>query len=181
MGAATLSAVSEAELLARAREGDHRAFADLLRRHDTGLRALAFRMVRDATLMDDALQEAYVKAYRALPAFRGEAGIGTWLYRIVHNSCVDVMRRTREHVPLDPDRAPPAPSVEPRVVAQVDVASALDGLSMEHRSVLVLVDALGFDYGDAAAVLNVPIGTVRSRLARARRAMRRRLERQDQL
>jgi RNA polymerase sigma-70 factor (ECF subfamily) len=171
-----VNAASETELLARAREGDHRAFADLLRRHDSGVRALAFRIVRDATLMDDALQEAYVKAYRALPEFRGEAGFGTWLYRIVHNSCIDVLRRTKDFVPLQPELASPGPSPEPSVVARIDVGRALDALSVEHRSVLVLVDALGFDYGDAAEVLDVPIGTVRSRLARARRAMRRRLE-----
>jgi RNA polymerase sigma-70 factor (ECF subfamily) len=176
MGIALVSAVSETELLARARQGDHRAFADLLRRHDAGLRALAFRIVRDATLMDDALQEAYVKAYRALPGFRGDAGFGTWLYRIVHNSCIDLMRRTRDHMPLNPELAVAGPPLEPGVIAGVDVANALDALSVEHRSVLVLVDALGFDYGDAAEVLDVPIGTVRSRLARARRAMRRRLE-----
>ena len=171
-----MSATSEAELLARAREGDHRAFADLLRRHDPGLRALAFRIVRDATLMDDPLQEAYVKAYRALPRFRGESGFGTWLYRIVHNSCIDLLRRTRDEAPLTPELAVAGPSVEAGVIAGVDVGNALDALSVEHRSVLVLVDALGFDYGDAAEVLSVPIGTVRSRLARARRAMRRRLE-----
>ena len=174
-----MSATGEAELLARARVGDHRAFADLLRRHDAGARALAFRMVRDATLMDDALQEAYVKAYRALPSFRGEAGFGTWLYRIVHNSCIDLMRRTKDYVPLHPELAPAGPSPESGVVAGLDVANALDALSMDHRSVLVLVDALGFDYGDAAEVLDVPVGTVRSRLARARRSMRRQLEQED--
>lgn len=168
-----MSAASESELLARARDGDHRAFADLLRRHDRGLRALAFRMVRDATLMDDALQEAYVKAYRALPTFRGDAGFGTWIYRIVYNSCIDLMRRTRQHSTLHPEMAPAGPPLEPAAIAGIDVANALNGLSIEHRTVLVLVDALGFDYGDAAEVLGVPIGTVRSRLARARRAMRR--------
>ncbi len=174
-----MSATSEAALLARARQGDHRAFADLLRRHDPGLRALAFRMVRDATLMDDALQEAYVKAYRALPGFRGDAGFGTWLYRIVHNACIDAMRRTRDHAELHPEVAMAGPSPEASVVAEIDVGRALDALSLDHRAVLVLVDALGFDYGDAAEVLEVPVGTVRSRLARARRAMRRQLERGD--
>lgn len=174
-----MSAASETELLARARQGDHRAFADLLRQHDPGLRALAFRMVRDATLMDDALQEAYVKAYRALPEFRGEAGFGTWIYRIVHNACIDLMRRTREHAPLSAELAVAGPSPESRVMAEIDVGKALDALSLDHRAVLVLVDALGFDYGDAAAVLDVPVGTIRSRLARARRAMRRQLERGD--
>ncbi len=171
-----MTATSEAELLGRARRGDHRAFADLLRRYDEGLRALAYRILRDATLMDDALQEAYVKAYRALPRFRGESGIGTWLYRIVHNACIDLLRRTRDVVPLGPNVVLATPGVDRSVIARLDVARALDQLSVEHRSVLVLVDALGFDYQDASEVLGVPIGTVRSRLARARHAMRRRLD-----
>lgn len=175
-----MTAFSEAELLERARQGDHRAFAELLQRHDAGLRALAYRLMGDRTLMDDALQEAYVKAYKALPRFRGEAGFGTWLYRIVYNTSIDMLRRTREVVPLTPSIVVAGPSVEGSVVARLDVSAALRSLSAEHRSVLVLVDALGFDYGDAAEVLEIPIGTVRSRLARARRAMRRRLGESDQ-
>jgi RNA polymerase sigma-70 factor (ECF subfamily) len=174
-----VTAISEAELLDRARQGDHRAFADLLHRHDAGLRALAYRLTGDRTLMDDALQEAYVKAYKALPRFRGESGIGTWLYRIVYNSCIDLLRRTKEVLPLTPGTVVVGPSVEAGVVARLDVGAALQSLSAEHRSVLVLVDALGFDYGDAAEVLDVPVGTVRSRLARARIAMRRRLGESD--
>lgn len=123
--------------------------------------------------MDDALQEAYVKAYRALPQFRGESGFGTWLYRIVHNACVDLLRRSKDTVPLTPGITVAGPSMDTAATTRVDVAAALRELSTEHRAVLVLVDALGFDYNDAASVLDVPIGTVRSRLARARRAMRR--------
>lgn len=176
MGVGTLTSTSEPELLDKARRGDPRAFADLLRRYDSGMRALAYRILGDATLMDDALQEAYVKAYRALPRFRGESGVGTWLYRIAHNACIDLLRRRREALPLDTEAAVLGPPMEQRVVARLDVESALAQLSIDHRSVLVLVDALGFDYQDAADVLGVPVGTVRSRLARARRAMRRRFD-----
>lgn len=172
MGIAAVAALNESELLAKARSGDHRAFADLLRMYDARLRGLAYRMLGDATLMDDALQEAYVKAYRALPRFRGESGFGTWLFRIVHNACIDLLRRTREVVPLDPALVVAGPGADQGVVLRLDLEEALGRLSVDHRSVIVLVDALGFDYADASAVLGVPIGTVRSRLARARRAMR---------
>ncbi len=175
MGVGTLTSTSEPELLERARRGDHRAFADLLRRYDSGMRALAYRILGDATLMDDALQEAYVKAFRALPRFRGESAVGTWLYRIAHNASIDLLRRRRETVPLPEEGPAVGQALEAGVIARLDVEAALADMSVDHRSVLVLVDALGFDYGDAAQVLGVPIGTIRSRLARARRAMRRRL------
>src|SRR5262245_6653697 len=73
--------------LAQARRGDERAFAAFVRHYDAGLRALAWRLLGDRALMDDALQETYVKAYRALPRFLGEAGPGTWLYRIAYRAC----------------------------------------------------------------------------------------------
>jgi RNA polymerase sigma-70 factor (ECF subfamily) len=171
-----MTASSDAELLDRARRGDHRAFADLLRRHDARLRALAYRLLGDATLMDDALQEAYVKAYTSLARFRGDARFGTWLYRIVHNTCIDMLRRTRDVVPLTPGMAMAGPAEDAGVVARLDLEAALGTLSVDHRSVIVLVDAVGLDYGEAAEVLEVPIGTVRSRLARARRALRRKLD-----
>jgi RNA polymerase sigma-70 factor (ECF subfamily) len=176
MGVGTLTSTNEPELLEKARRGDHRAFADLLRLHDPGMRALAYRLLGDVVVMDDALQEAYVKAYRALPRFRGESSVGTWLYRIVHNACIDLLRRQREEEPLF-DGAPVdvVPALDGTVATSLDVGEALATMSLDHRSVLVLVDALGFDYGDAAEVLNVPVGTIRSRLARARRAMRRQL------
>jgi len=172
MGVGTLTSTNEPELLERARRGDHRAFADLLRLHDSGMRALAYRLLGDVTLMDDALQEAYVKAYRALPRFRGDSSVGTWLYRIAHNACIDLLRRQREAEPLLDSEPDVAPALDGRVATRLDVGQALAALSLDHRSVLVLVDALGFDYRDAADVLNVPVGTIRSRLARARRAMR---------
>src|SRR5581483_12313008 len=87
--------------LARVRRGDQQAFAALVRHYDPGLRALAFRLLGDRTRMDDALQETYVKAYRALPGFRGESSPGTWLYRIAYNACLDELKRTRAVVDLE--------------------------------------------------------------------------------
>lgn len=175
MGVGTLTSSNEPELLEKARRGDHRAFADLLRLHDSGMRALAYRLLGDVILMDDALQEAYVKAYRALPRFRAESSVGTWLYRIVHNACIDLLRRQQQAEPLFEGATDVVPALDGTVATRLDVEEALSRMSIDHRSVLVLVDALGFDYGDAAEVLDVPVGTIRSRLARARRAMRRQL------
>jgi RNA polymerase sigma-70 factor, ECF subfamily len=160
--------------VARARSGDERAFAALVRHYDDGLRTLAFRLLGDRARMDDALQEAYVKAYRALPQFRGDASLGTWLYRITYNACIDELKRTSAVVDLE--------SVRDRVQTDVDpvdalsirqtLAHALAGLPPEDRAAVLLVDADGFDYRDAAQVLGIPEGTVASRLNRARAALR---------
>ena len=126
--------------------------------------------------MDDVLQDAYVKAFRALGSFRGDAGVGTWLYRITYNACIDHLRRTRRvgQLPLDGllERASPEPDPSERAVAQTDLANALAALSPEQRAVVILVDAEGFDHAAAARVLGVAEGTVHSRLFRAHAALR---------
>jgi RNA polymerase sigma-70 factor (ECF subfamily) len=164
-------------ILDRARRGDERAFEAVVRHYDEGLRALAFRLLGDRASMDDALQEAYVKAYRALPRFRGDSSPGTWLYRIAYNACLDELRRRRRVVALDSVREAADRRAGPADAAAVrgGLAAALAGLPPEDRAAVLLVDAAGFDYRDAAAVLAVPEGTVASRLHRARRALRRAL------
>jgi RNA polymerase sigma-70 factor (ECF subfamily) len=165
-------------ILRRARRGDGRAFAQLVRHYDDGLRALAYRLTGDRARMDDALQEAYVNAFRALPGFRGESEVGTWLYRIAYNACLDELRRTRTVVPLDSvrERADPSPATDERVAARGDLGAALAALPPEERAAVVLVDAQGFDYRSAAEILGIPEGTVASRLNRARAALRRHLD-----
>jgi RNA polymerase sigma-70 factor (ECF subfamily) len=83
-----------------AKRGDQHAFALLVKHYDPGLRALAYRLLGDPDRMDDALQEAYVKAFRGLSSFRGESSLGTWLYRIVYNACLDELKRDRRLVRL---------------------------------------------------------------------------------
>jgi RNA polymerase sigma-70 factor (ECF subfamily) len=157
---------------------DPAAFVDLVRRHDRSLRALAWRLLGDRDRMDDVLQEAYVKAFRALPTFRGDADAapGTWLYRITYNACMDELRRQRRGVllPLDDaiGRPDPAGDVGDRVVRSRRLAEAIDGLPPDHRAAVLLVDGEGFDYASAAGVLGIPEGTVRSRLSRARARLR---------
>ena len=90
-------------VLERARDGDHDAFAAVVRLYDRRLRGIAFRVLGDRERMDDALQEAYLRAFRALPRFRGDARVSTWLFRITYNACLDELARARKttHVPLD--------------------------------------------------------------------------------
>jgi RNA polymerase sigma-70 factor (ECF subfamily) len=177
----TLSATGDGReigttILDRARRGDQEAFAAVIRHYDSGLRALAYRLLGDRDRMDDALQEAYVKAFRALPRFRGESRLGTWLYRIAYNACIDELERSRRVVqlPLDGVAERPQPGADPGEVAALrgDLVQALAVLPVEERAAVLLVDAQGFDYRDAGRVLGVPEGTVASRLSRARAALR---------
>lgn len=168
----------EAELVAAARSGDSAAFRAIVVRFDSGLRGLAYRMLRDRHRMDDVLQEAYIKAFRALPGFDGRSRLGTWLYRITYNACVDELRRLghQEWVELDDCNAREVgPDPSDRVTDRVLVEEALSRLPPGYQAVLVLIDGHGFDYAAAAEVLGIAGGTVASRLHRARQAMLRTL------
>ena len=172
------AAVVAPDVLELAREGDHRAFATLVRAYDRGLRALAFRLLGDRERMDDALQEGYVRAFRALPGFRGDAAFATWLYRIVYRACLEELERARKHraVPLDAVPEPRDPvGVAETVALRIRLGDALAELHPEERAAVLLVDAQGFDYRSAAEILGVPEGTVAPRLNRARAALRRTL------
>lgn len=165
-------------VLARAKAGDPQAFTEVVRHYDHRLRALAYRLLGDRAAMDDALQEAYVKAYRALPGFREDAGLGTWLYQITYRACVDVQRREGRHetAPLhaaDPgDGRPGGHDPAATAAARTDLQRALAALPVDQRAAVLLVDAEGLDYDAAASVLGVAPGTIASRLSRARPALR---------
>lgn len=165
------------EVVRRAREGDDASFLALVRHYDGGLRSLAFRLLGDRDRMDDALQEAYVKAFRALPSFRGGARLGTWLYRIAYNACLDELERGRRVVPLplaDAESAPdPRLATDARIEGHIVLGEALRALPLADRAVVLLVDAHGFTYDETAEILGIPAGTVGSRLNRARAALRR--------
>lgn len=168
---------AEQQLIDRARRGEAAAFEALIAPHDRTLRRLAFRLLGDRSGMDDALQEAYVKAYRSLPAFAGDAAFGTWLYRIVANACHDELRRgaRRGRVgALEQERDQPdgAPGPERAATARRDLEAALATLPPELTAVVLLVDAEGLSYDEAGRVLDVPAGTIASRLNRARSALR---------
>lgn len=153
-------------------------FTGLIRRHDARLRGLAFRLLGDRDRMDDVLQEAYISAYRSIGRFAGDADVGTWLYRIVYNACIDDLRRAQRR-PADPlgerDLVARAMPVEDRFSERSRLAAAFDGLSEEQRAVVWLVDVEGFDYAAAGEVLGVAPGTIGSRLSRAHLLLRQHL------
>jgi RNA polymerase sigma-70 factor (ECF subfamily) len=165
-----------------ARGGDCEAFLEVLDSHDRMLRSLAFRMLGDRDQMDDVLQEVALKAFAALPKFRGDASLSTWLYRITYTTCLNHLRTGGRTVPLpDPEDTDP-PGFSSRlasgdtadvVIRHIELAAALASLSPEQRAVVALVLEEGLDHHTAAKVLDVPMGTVASRLAAARAALRR--------
>jgi RNA polymerase sigma-70 factor (ECF subfamily) len=170
------SAGQESTLVDRARRGDRDAFAMLVKVYDRGLRALAFRLLGDREDMEDVLQEAYIKAFRGLPRFRGRASVGTWLYRLTYNACLDELKRPRRsrEIPLIDAAEWSSEKVDP--TAEVDsrglIAAALASLPVEQRAAVLLVDGEGFSYDDAAEVLGVSIAALGSRLNRARPLLR---------
>ncbi len=157
--------------LDRAREGDVDSFLRLVQPYDRELRAFAYRMLGDRNLMDDVLQEVYLSAFRSIRRFRAEASLRTWLYRIARNRCIDLIRARRIHEDID-DHPVVEGSFDSAVAGRLDLERALSRLTPEHREILMIVDASGFDYQTAAEVLGIRIGTVRSRLARARENLR---------
>lgn len=173
---------SPSDLVSLARAGDVAAFESLVRIHDDRMRALAHRMLGSRHAMDDALQEAYVRAFRAIGGFRGDARFSTWLHRIVVTTCIDHARRQqrRREDELADDHTPVAggwndPAGE-GAARRLDLRVALGRLDPDQRAALLLVDGDGMSYEAAGAVLGVPAGTVSSRLTRARAAMRTMLE-----
>ncbi|POM26254.1 ECF RNA polymerase sigma factor SigM [Actinomadura rubteroloni] len=178
MGAMSVTALAEVpdkELLARHAEGEPHAFAELVRRHRDRMWAVAVRTLGDPEEAADALQDACLSAFRAAGRFRGDAAVTTWLHRIVVNACLDRIRRrsVRPATPMGDDAtfdavAPKLPDPTDAHGVSLDVQEALASLPFEQRAALVLVDMMGYSVDDAAAVLEVPPGTIKSRCARGR-------------
>ncbi len=165
---------TDAELLAAHTQGDPDAFTELVRRHRDRLWAVALRTLGDREEAADALQDALVSAFRRADTFRGDSAVTTWLHRIVVNAALDRVRR-RTARPADPlpdsdHEVPHARTPDPAEYAatRTDVAAALARLPVEQRAALVLVDMQGYSVDDAAAILGVAPGTVKSRAARGR-------------
>jgi RNA polymerase sigma-70 factor (ECF subfamily) len=163
---------SDGVLLARHAAGDPEAFGEVVRRHRDRLWAVALRTSGDPEEAADALQDALISAFRAArgSAYRGDAQVSTWLHRIVVNACLDRIRRARSRpaVPLLPDADPPGPDPYAARDDALVVQAALARLPVEQRAALVLVDLEGWSVEDAARVLSVAPGTVKSRCARGR-------------
>lgn len=170
-----VSGADDDAVLARAAAGgDRRALELLLERHADRIHRLCARVVRDPTDTLDAAQEAMIAVARGIDRFDGRSAFTTWLYRVATNAAIEeTRRRGRRPLPTDESLDVPAPSLGPESAAasRIDVEHALRQVPEEFRAALVLRDMEELDYAEIASVLDVPMGTVRSRIARGRRAM----------
>jgi RNA polymerase sigma-70 factor (ECF subfamily) len=168
---------TDAELLQAHVAGDPDAFALLVGRHQDRLWAIALRTMRNPEDAADALQDAYISAFRRAGSYRGEALVTTWLHRVVVNACLDRIRATKvrsaDPLPEDPDRraslgATEQPDPLERQERRSTVGAALAQLNPDQRAALVLVDMEGYSVEEAAAMLGCAPGTIKSRCSRGR-------------
>jgi RNA polymerase sigma-70 factor (ECF subfamily) len=167
-------AADDRDLLAAHCAGHPEAFAELFRRHRDRMWAVAMRTTGDREMAADAVQEAFLSAFRRADSFRGDAQVTTWLHRIVVNACLDRLRRVRATTDLDD--VPQAVLADRRdgphaVEVGLAVREALRTLPEGQAAALVLVDMHGLSVTEAAAVLSVAEGTIKSRCSRARAAL----------
>jgi len=157
--------------LRRAREGDLNAFEDLVRIYQVEVWRFAYRFTNDRALAEDVAQETFLRAFRFLRSYRGDSRFGSWLFRIARNCAVDAIRRrggVAEHEPTEM----PVPSV---AESRIELDAALAALGRRHREPFLLIEVFGLSYEEASEVLGVRVGTLKSRMHRARQAMMRAL------
>ena len=179
------------QLVERAQRGDKRAFELLVDKYQRRLGRLLSRFIRDPSEVEDVMQEAFIKAYRALPGFRGDSAFYTWLYRIGINTAKNYLaamgRRAPTSTDVEADEAEghedgerlrdlntPENLLLSREIADT-VNSTIDSLPEELRTAIQLREIEGMSYEEIAGIMNCPIGTVRSRIFRAREAIAERL------
>ena len=159
--------MDERALVARAARGDAAAFATLVRAHQSRVRAFLLRLSSgDHALADDLAQETFLEAFRKLSQFRGEGSLGGWLYRIAYTRFL-MERRVRKEAPAEIDPEPSMAS-EGADMARLDLERAMARLSAPERAALTLCYALGHSNEEAAAILSLPLGTVKSHILRGR-------------
>ena len=180
--------MTEQELVARARRGDESAFEALVTENEKRIYNLCRRLTGNQEDAAELTQEAFLNAWRGLGRFQGESSFSTWLYRLATNACIDFLRKEKRRqslsmtvslddeeearqVELPDERYAPGGALE-RAEARRAVAEGLERLTLEHRQVLVMREIHGLSYAEIGQVLGLEEGTVKSRIARARGALR---------
>jgi RNA polymerase sigma-70 factor (ECF subfamily) len=170
------------DLVRRYLSGDTPAFGVLVERHQTRVYNVALRVLGNAEDARDATQDAFLSALRKLGSFRGDAAFTTWMHRVTVNACYDLLRRQRrqpllrlatEEGELVPETGPPQPDHADASAGSIDAARALAQIPDEFRVALVLADLQDLPYDQIARILDVPVGTVKSRVHRGRLALAR--------
>ena len=180
--------MDESALIQSAKSGDHEAFNRLVLAYQDMVYNHAYAILNGSDSAEDAVQESFIKAFRGLKGYRG-GSFRAWLLRITTNTCYDELRRSNHRQDVDdwqvgedgeeyelldllpsPELSPDAQLEQSELMAAIQ--RGLQRLPVEYRAAAIIVDVLGFDYAEAAASLGVPVGTVKSRLARARQGLR---------
>ncbi|HJA49067.1 MAG TPA: sigma-70 family RNA polymerase sigma factor [Candidatus Agathobaculum intestinipullorum] len=176
--------MDEKHILTRARRGETAAFEELVRLYEKRVYAVALRSSGNPEDAADIVQEVFLRAWRSIESFRGDSGLSTWLFRITMNLCVDHARHKHaqpqtQPIVTDDETERPLPDPAPTPEEHLDnrelgreLAAALEEISEEHRRIVLLRDVSGMSYTEIAEVLEISEGTVKSRLSRARIALR---------
>ncbi len=167
---------SDSELLARAAGGDHQAFTEVMRLHEDRVFSVCFRIMGDRERALDAVQDTFLTVFRKSSQFKGKSAVGTWIYRIAVNTCYDQLRKAkrRPSEPMPEFHDPTDEKAQDEVDAagiRPDIEAALAAIPPEFRAAVVLADMEGMPLPEIAEVLGVPVGTVKSRVFRARRLL----------
>lgn len=183
--------MSETELIKRCQKGDRDAFNELVEQYQSQIINIAYGMLSDREDAYDAAQETFVKIYRNIGGFKGKSSLSTWIYRIVANVCNDILRKRQKRVVEfsisgavsdDDDRemdiTDDAPTPEEWLELSEEqraVRKAISELGAEHREIITLSDIEQLSYDEISEILRCPIGTVKSRINRARNALKKKL------
>ncbi len=187
----------EKALIKKIKSGDIEAFSDLVLRYEKRAFNFAYRMLKDAHLAEDATQEAFLRVYSKINTFMGNSSFQAWFYTILNNICLDILRKKSRQpdaltisqtssddeeyeLQIEDKSAGPYETLQKKDAA-ILLEKAIDLLSYEHRSVIILRDIEGREYDEIAKILNISLGTVKSRLSRARLSLRKILEEQKEL
>jgi len=178
----TVQAVNETELVRQAQNGDRNAFSELVRVHAKGVLNVVYRMCGDMLVAEDAAQETFIRAWQSLPSFRPGTPLRNWLYRIAFNAGMDMLRKNKRILPDDiedmhlTDGQPGLESLVSQNERTAMVQKAILSLPDASRAVLVLREYEGLSYQEISSTLDIPVGTVMSRLNYARNLLKSKLQ-----
>lgn len=182
--------MTDRELIKQCKHGDRDAFTEIMRKYQNLVFGMAYNLLSDYQDAEDATQDTFIKAYKSIASFKGDSAFTTWLYVICRNSCNDILRKRQKHSAvssIDADESDDSPIKEiksdaPTPEEQVElsetqalVREAINSLKPEYKEVLILSDIQQLSYDEVSAILKIPNGTVKSRLNRARNALRKKL------